>query len=201
VKSLWFIFVPVLLLAQGGASPGSLFSPVGRLADSSADVRAREIGDVVTIVVAENASAVASGVTNTQRKSSAQNQITSLAGPVAATSRLGNLLNLSNAQQLQGQGQTTRNMTITTTISALVVEVAANGTLTVEGTKNIGVNSEKQTITVRGRIRPYDLTPLNTVSSNQVANLEIRVNGKGVVGDVVKRPFFLYRILLGLLPF
>ena len=42
---------------------------------------------------------------------------------------------------------------------------------------------------------------VNTVLSNQVADLQVRVNGKGVVGDAVKRPFFLYRMLLGLLPF
>jgi flagellar L-ring protein precursor FlgH len=31
--------------------------------------------------------------------------------------------------------------------------------------------------------------------------MEIRVNGKGVVGDAIRRPFFLYRLLLGILPF
>jgi flagellar L-ring protein precursor FlgH len=31
--------------------------------------------------------------------------------------------------------------------------------------------------------------------------MEIRLNGKGVVGDAIRRPFILYRILLGLLPF
>lgn len=195
------ILVQIALWAQTGASPGSLYSPLGRLADSARDLRAGQVDDLVTIVVAENASAVASGVTNTQRKSSAQNKITSLAGPVSATGRIGNLLNLTNDQQLQGQGQTTRNMTLSTTISARVIDVTANGTLVVEGTKDIAVNSEKQTITVHGFVRPADLTPANTVSSNQVANLQIRVNGKGVVGDAIKRPFFLYRILLGLLPF
>jgi flagellar L-ring protein precursor FlgH len=41
----------------------------------------------------------------------------------------------------------------------------------------------------------------NTVTSAQIANLEVSVNGKGVVGDAVRRPFILYRLLLGLLPF
>jgi hypothetical protein len=31
--------------------------------------------------------------------------------------------------------------------------------------------------------------------------MEIRLNGKGVVNDAVRRPFFLYRLLTGLLPF
>jgi hypothetical protein len=31
--------------------------------------------------------------------------------------------------------------------------------------------------------------------------MEIQVNGKGVVADAVHRPNFVYRLLLGLLPF
>ena len=81
------------------------------------------------------------------------------------------------------------------------VAVTANGTLVLEGAKDIAVNSEKQTITLHGSVRPIDLTPSNTVRSDQIAGLTIHVNGKGVVGDAIKRPFFLYRLLLGLLPF
>jgi flagellar L-ring protein precursor FlgH len=50
-------------------------------------------------------------------------------------------------------------------------------------------------------IRPTDLDPTNSVASDRIAQMEILVNGKGVVGDSVRRPFILYRILLGLLPF
>jgi flagellar L-ring protein precursor FlgH len=152
-------------------------------------------------MVNENASAVVSGVTNTARKSSASNSITSLAGTLAAGNPLANLANIANAQQLQGTGQTSRNLTLLTTISARVVDVTPNGTLVIEGTKDIAVNSEKQTITVRGLVRPADLTTANTVQSTQVADLQVHVTGKGVVGDAIKRPFFLYRLLLGLLPF
>jgi flagellar L-ring protein precursor FlgH len=35
----------------------------------------------------------------------------------------------------------------------------------------------------------------------QIADLTIKVTGKGVVGDAVRRPNILYRLLLGLLPF
>jgi flagellar L-ring protein precursor FlgH len=201
MKQILWLLVPASLFAQVGASPGSLYSPAGFLADSARDLRASRLDDVITIVIAENVSAVATGVTNTSRKSSAQNQINSLAGPVAVKSPIGNLLGMTNNQQIQGQGQTSRNMTVSTTLSARVVGVTYNGTLIVEGTKDISVNSEKQSITVHGLVRPSDLTAANTVSSRQVADLQIHVNGKGVVGDAIKRPFFLYRLLLGLLPF
>jgi len=63
------------------------------------------------------------------------------------------------------------------------------------------VNSERQSIVVRGLIRPVDVTPGNIIRSDQISDLTLEVNGKGVVNDAIKRPFILYRILLGLLPF
>jgi flagellar L-ring protein precursor FlgH len=63
------------------------------------------------------------------------------------------------------------------------------------------VNSEHQEVLVRGVIRPIDLSPDNQVGSDRLAQLEVRINGKGVVNDAVRRPFILYRLLLGLLPF
>ena len=50
-------------------------------------------------------------------------------------------------------------------------------------------------------IRPTDLDNTNVIQSDHIAELDVRVNGKGIVGDAIRRPFFLYRLLLGLLPF
>jgi flagellar L-ring protein FlgH len=194
-------FISPLVFAQLGASPGSVFTPSGRLADSTRDLRASSVGDIVTIVVSDSANAIAKGVTNTARKSSAKKTIAALAGPLSAGNPLASLASLQNDQQLQSQGQTSRGMTLTTTISVVVTEVMPNGNLVVQGTKNIAVNSEKQAITLMGMVRPNDLTTANTIRSDQVAGLTVQVNGKGVVGDSIKRPFVLYRILLGLLPF
>jgi len=183
------------------ASPGSLYNAGGRLADAFRDVRASQTYDLVTIIVSDKASAVSTGVTNSSRKSSVNASVTALFGPKSATSALSKLANATNNQQLQGQGTTSRGNTLTTTVTAEVTDVLPNGNLVIQGQKEIAVNSEKQVITVRGIIRPDDLSPLNSIPSDRVARMEILVNGKGVVNDAVKRPFFLYRILLGLLPF
>ncbi len=182
-------------------TPGSLFIPNGRLADSVRDVRASQVYDLVTIVVLDNSTATSTGATNTQRKSSLAASITSLAGKKSANGALANLANTSNSTQLQGQGSTSRGTTLTTTVTAEVTAVLPNGNLVVKGHKDITVNWEKEVITIQGIIRPEDLSPVNSVPSNDVARMEIQVNGKGVVNDAVKRPFFLYRILMGLLPF
>lgn len=183
------------------SSPGSLFSSTGRLGDSVRDVRASHLFDLVTIVVLDNSTATSTGTTNTQRKSSASASVTSLVGPKSATGALANLANTSGNQQLQGQGTTSRGTTLSATVTATVTDVLPNGNLVVQGQKEILVNSERQLITVRGIVRPDDLSSANSIPSDRVARMEILVNGKGVVNDAVKRPFILYRLLLGLLPF
>jgi len=190
-------------LASNGQVPenGSIWSPAARFSNLSADLRARNVDDVVTILVQESASAVSTGQSKTSRASSANASVTSLAGPKAPKGALANLLNSSSAQSLDGQGTTSRQTTLTTTISARVTHVLVNGNLVVEGTKNLNVNAENQVITVRGVIRPIDLDTTNTVLSSRLADLELQVNGKGIVNDAVRRPNFLYRLILGILPF
>jgi len=185
----------------GGTSPGSIWIPGSRLADAARDVRASQVDDLVTIVVAEQASAVSTGATKTQRQASTQNAITGLVGVPKATSALANLANVSGNTQLNGQGTTSRTTSLSTTLTARVTRVLPNGALVIESTHEIQVNSEHQTIVVKGVIRPADIDATNSVQSTRVGQLEVHVDGKGVVGDAIRRPFILYRLLLGLLPF
>ena len=182
-------------------TPGSIWIPASRLADAARDLRASQIDDLLTIVVAEQASAVTSGTTKTARSSSAKNNIAAIAGITKAAGPLANLAGLSGDTQLSGEGTTSRSTALSTTLTARVIYVLPNGALVVEASKDIQINSERQTITVRGVVRPSDVDATNSVRSNRLGELEVRVNGKGVVGDAVRRPFFLYRLLLGLLPF
>jgi flagellar L-ring protein precursor FlgH len=193
----------VLLMAslRAQTTPGAIWVPASRLADAARDVRASQVDDLLTVVVAEQASAVTSGATKTARTSSAKASVTAAAGITKPLGSLANLAGLSGDQQLAGEGATSRNTTLRTTVTARVVNVLPNGTLVVEATKDIQINSERQTITLRGMVRPQDIDNSNAVLSDRLGQLEVRVNGKGVVGDAVRRPFFLYRLLLGLLPF
>jgi flagellar L-ring protein precursor FlgH len=187
--------------AAAAATPGSIWTPASQYADLGRDLNASHVNDIVTIVVSESASAVTTGATKTQRKSSANSSVTALAGVTKATGPLANLANLGSNTQLDGSGTTSRQTVLTTTLTARVTGVLPNGNLLVEGTKDVQVNSERQTIVVRGAIRPADIAADNSVRSDRLAQMEIRLNGKGVVGDSIRRPFILYRLLMGLLPF
>jgi flagellar L-ring protein precursor FlgH len=182
-------------------SPGSLWQSGAALANLASDLKASQIDDLVTIVVSEQASAVATGTTKSARSSSANYSVGSVFGKTNPTGPLANMLSATGQQSLSGEGTTTRETVLTTTLSARVAAVLPNGYLVLEGTKNVAVNSENQVVIVRGVARPFDVTPGNIVPSDRLAQLEVRINGKGVVGDAIRRPFFLYRLLLGLLPF
>ncbi len=183
------------------ASPGSIWQAGSRLADLARDVRASQVDDVLTIIVAEAASAVTTGATKTSRASSANNSVTSLAGVNPPGGSLANLANMSGSWQLNGQGTTSRTTTLTTTLTARVTHVLPDGGLVVEASKEIQVNSEHQIITVRGVVRPADIDATNSVQSSRLAQLEVHIDGKGVVNDAIRRPNFLYRLMLWLLPF
>ncbi len=182
-------------------SPGSIWSPSSHFMNLAGDVRASQVDDLITIVVSEQASAVAQGTTKTQRQSTLNSSISAAGGPTKAAGALANLAGLNTQSALNGQGATTRSTQLTTTVSARVAGVLPNGYLVVEGTKAVNVNSEQQIVKVRGVVRPTDLTVANTISSTQIAEMELTINGKGVVTDSVRRPFILWRALMGILPF
>jgi len=186
---------------ESGRTPGSTWLNSSMMGDFARDLKASRVDDVVTIVVAEQASAVSTGATQTSRKSTANSSITALAGATPSAGALANLANLSNDTELNGAGTTSRTTALTTNLTARVSKVLPNGFLMVEGTKNVQINSEWQTVTVRGIVRPADLGPDNSVVSNRLGQLEVKLDGKGVVNDAIRRPNVLYRLLLGLLPF
>ena len=186
---------------RGDTTPGAVWSSSARLTDLGRDLRASQVDDVVTVVVSESVNAVATGASTSARTSSAKASLNSLAGKKTATGALVNLADLGGEQKLNGTGTTTRAATLNATLTARVVKVLPGGLLLLEGDKRIQVNSEQQLVMVRGIVRTADVSTANTVASTQIADLEVRVNGKGIVGDAVRRPNILYRLLLGILPF
>ncbi|MBM3775127.1 MAG: flagellar basal body L-ring protein FlgH [Acidobacteria bacterium] len=180
---------------------GSIWTPASHLADAARDLRASQVDDVLTILVVERASAVSRGSVQSSRQANANAGVGALGGITRATGPLANLANLSSETDLQGQGATTRETVLNTSLAARVAHVLHNGYLVIEAAKEVQVNSERQLVTVRGVVRPEDISSGNVIRSDRITQMELRINGKGVVGDAVRRPNFLYRILLGILPF
>ena len=184
-------------------TPGSLYVTGAPMVDYARDLRANAVGDIVTILVADRATAITRGTVDSSRNASASGGVNAVFGtlPEQIAPRAAGLLNLNGQQNLKGQGQTSRENELTTSLSGRVVAVLPNGVLQVQAEKRIRVNNEDQIVYVTGLVRPYDISVANTLVSDRLADLQIWISGKGVVGDAVRRPNILYRLLLGILPF
>jgi len=178
------------------------------------DFKARRKGDLLTIVINEQASASKEAKTATSRDASMSAGIPNLLGletslPKAVPNGLSRWLNdlnldklvsASTASKYDGSGSTSRKENLTATITVKVVDVLANGNLLVEGRRNVKVNNEDQVIVLEGTIRSRDVSTDNTVNSAYVADARISYTGKGVVSDR-QSPGWLMNILDSLWPF
>jgi len=73
--------------------------------------------------------------------------------------------------------------------------------LVVEAERQMTMNNEKQTIVIRGLVRTGDIAPDNSVPSNNIADLELQLKGKGVLSDGTHPPNIIVRGILRVLGF
>lgn len=170
------------------------------------NAKARNKGDILTIVISEAASASKAAKTDTSRSSSVNAGIPNFMGLEKAgilTNNVGDLSKLINASvdsTYGGAGSTSRQETLNATISAKVIDVLANGNLLIEGRRNVKVNNEDQIIIIEGTVRPTDIDQTNSVNSIYIADAKISYSGKGIISDR-QSPGWLMNLVDKLWPF
>jgi len=169
------------------------FPILGQAQSLFQDVKARQVGDVITIILDENITG-SSKAGNDASKSNASstsggidNDFISLDEFEAATSRDDQIANnaTSNQEQL-----------LLGTMSVHIIEITDNGSLVVEGDRMIEINGEKQKITLKGNVRPIDIDTENRVPSYRVADASIIFEQEGGIEAEKDRKGFL-KIAMG----
>ena len=179
---------------------GSLWTGTAYRSDLFRDLKARYVNDVVTIRVIETTQAVASADAKNSRDTSATAGFDNLFGAEKAIKEIPTMLSGKSSSGFEGKGSTSRETTLETTMTARVIDVLPNGYLVVEGKREVRVNNESQRVYLSGVVRPEDISPHNVVYSSAIAQMSVRVEGKGAVSRPIK-PGWLYKILTGILPF
>lgn len=183
-------------------SPGTLWN--GDEGNWLSDVKARRTGDIVTVIIAEKASASKEATTATDRSSSIAAGISSLFGLEKTMVNNGltpsALIDANSDNKFSGSGKTTRTENLVATLTTQVIKVYPNGNMKIRGGKSVAVNNENQIIYLTGIVRPYDIMPDNTVDSGNILNAQISYTGKGAVSDKQK-PGWLGRIFDNTWPF
>ncbi|MBU2548530.1 MAG: flagellar basal body L-ring protein FlgH [Proteobacteria bacterium] len=184
---------------------GSIFSSQSK-PNFFTDLRATEVGDIITINVVESSKASKEASTTLSRNNSVTGSINGLLGyeTEIPTNRAGydlsTGLGASYKSGFKGAGKTSRNESMTAQISARVLQVLPNGNLLIRGSREIEVNYEKQYIIIQGVIRPEDVEPDNTILSSYIADARIEYTGKGDVSGK-QRPGWLSRLIEYIWPF
>jgi flagellar L-ring protein FlgH len=177
----------------------SLFTDHSPLAVPFGDYKARFVGDTVAIQIVESTTISQSGNVATDREFSHSSGVTGVGG--TTPSFLNPLLAANSSTKLTGTGAAASQSSLNTTLTALVVAVLPNGLLVVEARRQVMANQQHENVTLRGVVRPADISLNNTVNSYQLFDLQLDVKGKGVISDSVRQPNIVTRMLLKLIAF
>jgi flagellar L-ring protein FlgH len=170
---------PTVVYAPPPPQAGTIYNTAGSF-DLFMDLRARAVGDILTIMLVERTNASKESSTSTARGSSVDTGLPIFAGrPI--TSGGTPILNteLSSDSSFDGQADSSQSNRLDGSITVTVADRLPNGNLLVRGEKLITINQGEEFIRLQGIIRPVDIGPENTVPSTKVADASITYSGRG----------------------
>lgn len=151
-----------------------------------ADTVARQRGDLITIQIMESVSISGTAKTERKRDNTLSATVTMVPGtnqlPAAeGSSSINHLpaLKAGSSKDFKGEGSTQASDLVKAMITAKVVDVLDNGSLVVEGTREVTVNKDKKTILISGIVRPADIRSDNTVLSEKLNGFKVSIVGEG----------------------
>jgi len=155
------------------------------------DQRAKKVGDILTVKVEINDQAKLDNKTEAKRQESDRTGAPSvfglekklfgwLPGDADPSSLIETSANVNN----KGEGKIDRKEIIKTDVAAVVTSILNNGNMVIYGSQQVNVNFEQRELTVRGVIRPQDISPGNDVKYSQIAEARITYGGAGVISDI-----------------
>lgn len=170
------------------------------------DTRASQVGDVINIVIDEEAAAQGDASTKLAKASSAQEGLSNILGLLPALKRsspeldANNLLSFLSKSEFNGQGETARKGALSGNIAVRITREMPNGDLFIEGTKVLLLNHEEYHLYLSGLVRPLDVSRQNRVASSRIADAQIEFTGRGDVDGTTSQGW-LAKTLSALNPF
>ena len=164
------------------------------------DHRVWQVGDIVTVQIAQNASATKNVSQDLGRSDSVQSTVNNLFGLPTSfghsskSTQFNPNINYTSANTLQGSGATAQSDTFQTTVSTMVQRIRPNGDLVIAGNDELKLVGGKEYIRIAGVVRPEDLSG-NVVQSTQMAEAHIEFSGDGET-YLAPKMGFLQRLFL-----
>ncbi len=151
------------------------------------DRKANRVGDILTVVLAEQTNATKNSQTTTGKATEA-----TLGNPTVFGTPLTHkgvpLFEgaLSGSSSFDGKGASSQSNSLAGDITVTVVDRLPNGNLVISGEKWVTLNQGQEFIRLSGIIRPDDIQPDNSLLSTRIANAQITYSSKGVLAAANK---------------
>jgi flagellar L-ring protein precursor FlgH len=147
-----------------------------------ADLKARRIGDILTIKLNESTAASKNAETKTSKATAVANTGPTIFGKTITTKGVPILnTSMTGSDSFDGAGAVTQSNSLAGSLTVTVTDVQANGNLVVQGDKTLHLNQGDEYVHIAGVIRTADIATDNTVTSDKIADAHISYSGKGVV--------------------
>ena len=159
------------------AQSGAIYAEGGNIALFE-DNRARNVGDLLTVVLVESTQAKKSAATNTSK-----NQDTSLGDISVFGKKVNYGVGFSGDRSFAGKGDTSQSNSLSGSVTVTVVQRYPNGNLLVRGEKLLELNQGSEVVKLEGIVRSADISTSNSISSDRVGNARVTYAGRGALAD------------------
>lgn len=158
------------------------------------DSKARNVGDLLTVVINEQ-----SEVDNSEDKDMSKKSDVSASGTFNASaggglqnkeSSANGLMSANSARNFKGSASYKDSREYTDNVTVTVVDVLPNGNMVISGRRSMMIAGEARTLALSGVVRPIDIGPDNKINSKYVADLRTVYEGDGPSRRFVRQGWF-----------
>ena len=143
------------------------------------DKVARRVGDVITVRLEESTQGIYTAKTKTKRNAQLDYPLPIFFGKAA----VGAVVETNTNQIFDSKGDSNQSNKLDGTISVTVMRVLSNNNMVIQGESWLTINQGQEYVQLTGVVRPEDITPMNTVSSQRIAGAQIKYGARGQAGQ------------------
>ncbi len=187
MKKLLTTMVAIIALTTIGVSAESLFTLgatqhyQGVPRSLFGGVQARQIGDLISIVMSENISVNDNLSYSSQKESNTKDSFTSFIKDWLHISSLKGSDGYGGTNEVTNSATGSRAMSLGDRVAVQVVQQLPNGNLNVQGKKTIVNGNERMDFIITGVVDPRWLNENGEIYSYRVANLQFALSGRGSI--------------------
>lgn len=172
-------------------NPNSLWRPGAKAFFK--DIRAKEVGDILTVRLKLDDKAKLENKTNRGRDDSETQETNILLGYEASFNHIfgndavaqgGTMFDFGTKMDTEGDGAIDRSEEVELTVAAVVTQKLPNGALAILARQEVRVNYELRQMLITGVVRAQDIDADNSVSHEKIAEMQVAYGGRGTLSDL-----------------